>query len=135
LELKLLNVVILAEDYARLRDWWIDALELDLLKEWTENYHYAELAKDGRYVVGIGSAAEMGVEPAENKKSFAVPQLKVGDVAVVLDRVKEKGGKAVFGPSFDEAEKFWYGAFEDIEGNSVWVVAFGPEHSAPGIEA
>ena len=34
-------------------DRFFAALGLELKQEWTEKYHYAELVRDGRYVVGI----------------------------------------------------------------------------------
>jgi predicted enzyme related to lactoylglutathione lyase len=123
-KLELMNAVVMAEDYERLRDWYIDALELTLEEEWTEKYHYAELVKDGRLVVGIASAEEMGVAPRERKSATVVAQLNVDDVRGFLARVKEKGADVPFGPSFDENGKFWFGGFADIEGNPVWVVEF-----------
>lgn len=123
MKLRLLNAVLLAEDYARLRDWWIAALGLELKQEWTADYHYAELAFDGRFVVGIADAEEMGCVPHQPRRNTAVPQLQVDDVAAVLRRVKAHGGDVPFGPSFDAKESFWFGGFADIEGNHVWVVS------------
>ena len=125
MQLQLMNAVILAEDYARLRDWYIDALQLELDGEWTEKYHYAELVRDGRYVVGIADAGEMKVTPVPKdarKHAAVVPQLNVSDVRGFLARIEEKGGEVPFGPSFEEDEGFWYGGFSDPEGNPFWVV-------------
>jgi predicted enzyme related to lactoylglutathione lyase len=122
MKLELMNAVIMAENYERLRDWWIDALDLTLDGEWTEHYHYAELVRDGNLVVGIASAEEMRVTPGDRKNAAVVAQFNVDDVKAFLDRVKEKGGDVPFGPSFDEHEKFWFGGFADIEGNLCWVV-------------
>ncbi len=125
MQLQLMNAVILAEDYERLRDWYMDALELDLDGEWTENYHYAELKRDGRFVVGIADAAEMKVEPVPKearKHAAVVPQLNISDVRAFLARIEEKGGDVPFGPSFEKNEGFWFGGFADPEGNPFWVV-------------
>ena len=124
---RLLNAVLLAEDFARLRDWWIEVVGLELLQEWSDTYHYAELGKDGHIVVGIADAKEMDAAPPTPRANAVVTQLKVEDVKVFLARVAEKGGKVTFGPSFEEGEGFWYGGFEDGEGNAVWVV--GPAAS------
>lgn len=125
MKLALLNTVLLAEDYARLRDWWIRAIGLELAKEWSEDFHYAELVHDGRYVVGIADAAEMRAEPRTPRNNAALPQLQTDDVGGLLERVAKHGGTVVHGPARDAREGIWYGAFQDIEGNQVWVVSFG----------
>ena len=127
MKLQLLNAVVMAEDYAALRDWYIDALDLELDAEWTENYHYAELKRDGRYVIGIADVKEMGLTPVpkvERKNQAVVAQLNVDDCRGFLARVKEKGGDVPFGPAYSDDEKFWYGAIADPEGNQCWVVEF-----------
>jgi predicted enzyme related to lactoylglutathione lyase len=124
MKLQLMNAVILAEDYERLRDWYIDTLDLTLDGEWTEHYHYAELTRDGRFVVGIASAEEMKVTPGDRRNATVVAQLNVDDARAFLARVKERGGDVPFGPSFDEHGEFWYGGFADVEGNVCWVVEF-----------
>ena len=127
MRLFLLNAVILAEDYDALRDWYMAALELELDEEWTDKFHYAELVRDGRLVVGIADAKEMGVEPSHPRTNTVVPQLNVTDVAACLERVKAHGGGVPFGPSYDADLDLHYGAFADIEGNQVWVVQM-PQH-------
>ena len=122
MKLELMNAVVLAEDYEQLRDWYVDALDLTLDGEWTDKYHYAELKRDGKFVVGIATAAEMKVTPGDRKNASVVAQFNVDDVRGFLARVKEKGGDVPFGPSWEEDEKFWFGGFADPEGNLCWVV-------------
>ena len=122
MKLQLMNAVVMAEDYAKLRDWYVEALDLEVQEEWTENYHYAELVRDGRLVIGIADAKEMNVEPGERKRQAVVAQFKVDDVKAFLAKVKEAGGDVPFGPSHDQVEDFWFGGFTDIEGNPSWVV-------------
>ena len=123
MRLELMNAVVMAADYVKLRDWYIDALELELKEEWTEKFHYAELVKNGKLVVGIADAKEMGVTPHEEKKNATlVAQFNVDDVAAFLARVKEKGGEVPFGPSYDPDNDLHFGGFSDIEGNPCWVV-------------
>ena len=123
MRLELMNAVVMAADYVKLRDWYIDALELELKEEWTEKFHYAELVKNGKLVVGIADAKEMGVTPHEEKKNATlVAQFNVDDVAAFLARVKEKGGAVPFGPSYDADNDLHFGGFADIEGNPGWVV-------------
>lgn len=130
MKLSLLNAVIQAEDYEKVRDWWIEKIALELKQEWTEKYHYAELVSDGEFVVGIASAKEMGVTPSTPRTNAVMPQLQVEDAKAFLEELRAKGGTIVFGPSFDEDEKFWYGGFEDVEGNPVWVVSL-PDRLLP----
>lgn len=120
--MQLLNAVILAEDYDRLRDWYVRALDLEVKQEWTEDYHYAELVRDGRFVVGIASAGEMKVEPGERRRQAVVAQFNVDDCRAFLARVREEGGTVPFGPSYEEKGGFWFGGFADLEGNPAWVV-------------
>jgi predicted enzyme related to lactoylglutathione lyase len=122
MRLQLINVVVLAEDYAALRDWYRDVLELDLAHEHTEGYYYAELARAGRKVVGIAMAAEMGVTPGARVGATVLGQLDVADVRGLLAHVQQRGGAVLFGPSEDESHGFWYGGFADPEGNVWWVV-------------
>ena len=129
MKLQLMNAVIMAEDYGKLRDWYIDALDLTLDGEWTAKYHYAELKRDGKCVVGIADAKEMGVTPGDRKNASVVAQFNVDDVRAFLARVKEKGGDVPLGPSFEEDEKFWFGGFADPEGNVCWVVELPGELS------
>ena len=122
MSLRLLNAVVLADDVVRLRDWWIEVVGLELLQEWTDSYHYAELGKDGQLVMGIADAKEMDAAPPTPRANAVIAQLRVDDVKTFLARITEKGGKVTFGPAYEEGEGFWYGGFEDGEGNAVWVV-------------
>ena len=127
MRLQLMNTVVLAEDYDRMRAWYRDALGLDLAHESTEHYHYAELVRDGRFVVGIASAAEMNVVPGERAGATVLGQLNVDDLRGFIALVESRGGSVPFGPSFDKHGSFWYGSFADPEGNIWWVVEF-PQH-------
>ena len=122
MKLELMNAVIMAEDWVRVRDWWIEALELELDGEWTEHYHYAELKRHGKFVVGIADAVEMKVTPGDRKNAAVVAQFNTDDIKGLFERVKAAGGEIPFGPSWEEHEKFWFGGFADIEGNVCWVV-------------
>ena len=123
MKLTLLNAVIQAEDYEKVRDWWIEMIDLELKQEWTEKFHYCELAKDGKYVVGIALASEMKAELSTPRNNAVVPQLQVEDAKVFLEELKEKGATVLFGPAHDADEDFWYGAFADVEGNQVWAIS------------
>ncbi len=130
--LHLHDAVILAEDYAKLRDWWIQVVGLELQKEVTAHYHYAKLGLGGTLVLGIASAREMGAAPPTPRANAVVPQLRVEDVHAFLAGLRARGGVVGFGPSFDEEGGFWYGGFEDGEGNPVWVVSQQGAETPPG---
>lgn len=121
MNLEPLNTVILAEDYAKLRDWYLAALDLELKQEWTQGYHYAELVRGGKHVVGIAVAKEMGCEPYAPRRNTAILQLQTDDIETLFARIREHGGKA-WGPKHDEKENFKYGGFRDPEDNEVWAV-------------
>ena len=122
MKLQLMNVVVMARDYEGLRDWYADVLGLERVLEHSEHYHYAELAREGRLVVGIASADEMKTGPGAGARATLVGQLNVDDVRGFLARVDERGGTVPFGPSHDAQDDFWYGGFADPEGNVWWVV-------------
>jgi len=115
------NVVILAEDYEAMRDWYIAALGLELKQEWTEKYHYAELVHDDRYIVGIALAKEMNCEPVSPRKNTSLMQLKTDDIRGFFEQVTKHGAKT-WGPNYDPHEDLGYGAFFDPEGNETWVI-------------
>ena len=122
MKLELMNAVVMAEDYEKLRDWYIEALGLELQEEWTDQYHYAELVRDGKLVIGIADAKEMKVEPGDRKRQAVVAQFNVEDVKAFLGQIRDAGGEVPFGPSYDETGDFWFGGFSDLEGNPCWVV-------------
>jgi len=121
MRLELLNTVLLAEDYAAMRDWYIAALDLELEQEWTEGYHYAELVREGRLVIGIADAKEMGTEPISPRRNMTVMQICVDDIDALFERVNASGGETK-GPFEDTKEKFRFGMLTDPEGNCTWVV-------------
>lgn len=113
--------VILAEKWDALVKWYTDVLGFTVDRTFDDQFHYANLSI-GALEIGIGSAAEMGVEPADRKKNTVILQFEVPDVAEFFSYLKEHGGAVTFGPSFDPNGEFWFGGFEDPEGNPFWVV-------------
>ena len=49
-------------------------------------------------------------------------QICTNDLKSLFKKIKNNGGSVLFGPSYDEVDKYWYGSFTDIEGNEIWVV-------------
>ena len=48
--------------------------------------------------------------------------LDADGVLTVTAKEESTGAKALFGPSFDKENNFWFGGFADPEGNPWWVV-------------
>lgn len=122
MDIKLINTVILAEDYGSLVEFYTTALELDVKLKHEEGYHFTDLAKNGQLIVGIAPASEMQHTPTSPRNNSAVLQISTDDIHRLFARVKEFGATALFGPSVDKNEGFTYGAFADPEGNHVWVM-------------
>ena len=119
---RLINIVILAEDYDTLVDWYIRTLDLEVKLKVDKDYHYTDLAWDGQLVVGICPATGMKHTPTIPRNNSTVLQISVPDAAGLFERVKANGGTILFGPAVDRNEGFTYGAFADPEGNQVWVM-------------
>ena len=124
MKLRLLNAVVLAEDYPTLVAWYRETFGLALKFEETENYRYTDLARDGSLVVGLAPAAEMGVEPDTPRNNAMVIQLAVSrdDIGPLCDRIASTGGSVPFGPSVDRRDGFIYAGVADPEGNRIWII-------------
>jgi predicted enzyme related to lactoylglutathione lyase len=117
-----INTVLLAEDYEKLVDWYQEALDLDIKLQTSKDYHYTDLAQEGRLVVGICPASEMNITLPKPRANSMVLHVSVDDIEGLFKRVVEMGGKVTQGPSVDRNEGFKFGGFEDPEGNPVWVI-------------
>ena len=123
MKIKLLNVVVLAEDFHKQVGFYKNAFNLEIGLEESEEYHYCELNSGKQVVVGIAVASEMNHNnPAIPRNNTTLMQLEVSDIDETFNSVKEFGGKVVFGPSQEEKYNFRYGAVADPEGNQIWVV-------------
>ncbi len=116
------ETVILSDGPSVLVAWYRDVLGFAVTREFSDRYQYSNLETSTGMRIGIASAKEMGVEPGERQNNTVVLQIEVDDVRGFFDHVREHGGEVTFGPSFDEKDKFWFGAIRDVEGNPIWVV-------------
>lgn len=116
------ETVILAERFDALVDWYAEALGFRVTARHTEDYHYCNLETDSGIRIGIADAKEMGVEPQDRSKNTVVLQFGVEDVKAFFEHLRKTGGAVTFGPSFSEKGEFWFGGFNDPEGNPCWVV-------------
>ena len=124
MHVELVNTVILAENFAELRDWYAQVLDLTInVVESGEEYLYAELMNGNSCIFGIADAEQMGAKPQSPRQNTTLAQLCVPEIHELFERVQEHNGTAVFGPSYDEAfGGYYYGSFADPEGNQVWVI-------------
>lgn len=119
--IKLVNTVILADDYDKLVLWYKKTLALDVTIVVSEGYHYTGLGLNGKEVIGIADAKEMDCKPSKPRNNNVFLQLYVKDIKSIFEKAKNNGGEAL-GPYFDEKDKFYFGTIKDVEGNAIWVV-------------
>lgn len=116
------EIVILAENYDAMVTWYVDILGFEVVKAFEQGYRYSNLETASGIRIGIALAEEMGVIPGDRAANTVLLQVGVPDVRVFFEHVQQAGGTIAFGPSFDDAGRFWYGGLRDLEGNSIWVV-------------
>ena len=116
-----LCTVILARDYRKLVAWYRKALLMKVRHVVSKGYDWSGLERPGLHI-GITPAKQMGVKLPRKRSNAVILHLVTKDVKGLLKRVKRHRGKVAFGPAYNEKEKYWYGAFHDIEDNDVWVI-------------
>jgi len=122
MKMRLINGVILAEDYPRLVKWYEDTFKLERKIYEEEEYHYSEMMKGKNMIFGIADASENGITPVSPRKNTVVIQIGVEDIRFLFEQVKINGGKILFGPTKDQENNFYYGGIADIEGNEIWII-------------
>ena len=122
IEIRPRETVILASDFKSLVAWYRDVLGFKVVQLFEDGYHYAYMESASGIKIGIASAEEMGVVPADRSKNTVILQVEVDDVQQFFAHLEEAGGAVTFGPSFDKKSEFWFGGFADPEGNPCWVV-------------
>ncbi len=122
MNVNLLNPVVLAENYEELIQWYVKTFDLNIKYQTKEGENYTTLEQSGKTIIGIAKANEMGVKPTKPRNNAVLIQLSVTDVNQLFTKVKETGGKILFGPSIDSKEGYLYGGLADIEGNQIWIV-------------
>jgi predicted enzyme related to lactoylglutathione lyase len=120
MQTKLLNAVVLAENYEAIVEWYRNVFELEIISEINEDYRYTELGAAGKLVVGIALAEEMKLKPTSPRNNAVIVQVAVSDIHICFKRVEDTGGETLFGPSVEG--ELVYGGIADPEGNQVWVV-------------
>lgn len=121
------ETVIFAEDFKKMIQWYQDVLGFNITNLLEEDYHYCNMENEAGIRIGIAQAKEMAVETLNRKNNSVILQVTVEDVKIFFEHLNRFGSKVTFGPSFDKKGNFWYGGFEDLEGNPWWVV----DHNCP----
>lgn len=121
MDARYLCTVVLAQNYPKLVDWYRKALQMKVRRVVTEGYDWTELERRGLRI-GLAPAKQMGVTLPRKRANAVILHLVTRNVKRLLASVKKRGGRIAFGPSYNEAGRFWYGAFRDPEGNDVWLI-------------
>ncbi|MEL6989297.1 MAG: hypothetical protein AAGK97_15910 [Bacteroidota bacterium] len=72
---KLLNIVVFAENYKALVNWYKDVLNLEELTKEEGVYNYTELGFDKKVIVGIAPVNEIEHTPRHPRNNSLVMQL------------------------------------------------------------
>jgi len=116
------EIVILAENFHSLVNWYKDILNFKETDLYEDEYSYCNLQTESGIKIGFADMKEMGVKNPNRRNNTIILQIEVNDVNSLFNYLKEQNGSILFGPSFNEKENFWYGSFTDLEGNEIGVV-------------
>ena len=124
MEIKILprETVLLAKNHQLLIDWYINNLNFKIINN-NSDIKYCNLETDSGIKIGIADMEQMGNENYSKRiMNTVILQICTNDLKKLFKRIKNNGGSVLFGPSYDEGDKYWYGSITDIEGNEIWVV-------------
>ena len=124
MEIKILprEIVLVAKNHQSLIDWYINNLNFKIVYN-NLDIKYCSLATDSGIKIGIADMEELGNKNYSKRiMNTVILQICTNDLKSLFKKIKKNGGSVLFGPSFDEGDKYWYGSFTDIEGNEIWVV-------------
>ena len=124
MEIKILprETVLVAKDYLSLINWYVDNLNFKIVYNNLE-IKYCSLATDSGIKIGIADMESLGNESYSKRiMNTVILQIATNDLEKLFKKIKKNGGSILFGPSYDEGDKYWYGSVTDIEGNEIWVI-------------
>ena len=116
------EIVLVAKNHQSLIDWYINNLNFKIVYN-NLDIKYCSLATDSGIKIGIADMESLGNESYSKRiMNTVILQIATNDLKKLFKKIKNNGGSVLFGPSYDEGDKFWFGSFTDIEGNEIWVV-------------
>jgi predicted enzyme related to lactoylglutathione lyase len=121
-EIRPRETVLLATSFAALVSWYTEVLGFRVTKKFDGDFHYCNMETPSGIEIGIASASEMGVTPTDRRCNTVILQFEVDELRGFFASVEAAGGTITDGPTFNERDEFWFGAFADPEGNPCWVV-------------
>jgi len=124
MEIKILprETVLLAKNHQLLINWYINNLNFKIINN-NSDIKYCNLETDSGIKIGIADMEQMGNENYSKRiMNTVILQICTNDLKKLFKRIKNNGDSVLFGPSYDEGDKYWYGSITDIEGNEIWVV-------------
>ena len=124
MEIKILprETVLLAKNHQLLINWYINNLNFKIINN-NSDIKYCNLETDSGIKIGIADMEQMGNENYSKRiMNTVILQICTNDLKKLFKKIKNNGGSVLFGPSYDEGDKYWYGSITDIEGNEIWVV-------------
>ena len=124
MEIKILprETVLLAKNHQLLINWYINNLNFKIINN-NSDIKYCNLETDSGIKIGIADMEQMGNENYSKRiMNTVILQICTNDLKKLFRGIKNNGGSVLFGPSYDEGDKYWYGSITDIEGNEIWVV-------------
>ena len=116
------ETVIIAKNYQSLIDWYINNLNFKLVYN-NLDIKYCSLKTDSGIEIGIADMdSSCNKNYAKRIQNTVILQIATNDLEILFNKIKNNGGSILFGPSYDEEDKYWYGSIADNEGNEIWVI-------------
>jgi predicted enzyme related to lactoylglutathione lyase len=116
--IKPINTVVLAEDFEKVKEWYIDTFDFVEVSYPGMEDAYVDLLSGDQVIVGITQNDTKEPLPVPRKNAQYL-QVSCSHIFTLFEKVSKNGGKVMFGPSKDEG--YWYGGIKDIEGNTIWI--------------
>ena len=116
------EIVLVAKNHQSLIDWYVNNLNFKIVYN-NLDIQYCSLATDSGIKIGIADMESLGNENYSKRiMNTVILQIATNDLDILFNKIKNNGGSILFGPSYDEGDKYWYGSVTDIEGNEIWVI-------------
>ena len=112
----------MAKNYQLLIDWYINNLNFKIVYN-NLDIKYCSLKTDSGIEIGIADMdSSCNKNYAKRIQNTVILQIATNDLEILFKKIKNNGGSILFGPSYDEGDKYWYGSVADSEGNEIWVI-------------